>query len=194
LGCTRRAGGGAEENHRALCYDLLCVPRLHSPRHFRSGTAPRRPDASPDRSSSADARRSPADVRKEEEPNAPPSQPQPQSQAQPPTQSQAQPSTKSRSKSRQVSVKGGGGGPPVMQVGPSWPNDDNSMGAVWFYTQSGGVWTQQGTKMTTFFGPPAGTPNRSPCPTTVTSPPWAPPPNSEPIFSREAMAFGTGPY
>jgi hypothetical protein len=60
LACTRRAGGGAEENHRALCYDLLCVPRLVSPRRFRSGTAPRRPLASPDRSSSADARRSPA--------------------------------------------------------------------------------------------------------------------------------------
>jgi hypothetical protein len=52
----------------------------------------------------------PPDVRKEEEPNALQSQPQ----------SQAQPSTKSRSQSRQQSARvRGGGGPPVLRVGPS---------------------------------------------------------------------------
>ena len=63
----------------------------------------------------------PPDVRKQEEPNAPQSQPQPQSQAPPLTKSRAQPSTKSQSQSRQVSVKGrgGGGSPPLLQVGPS---------------------------------------------------------------------------
>jgi hypothetical protein len=54
----------------------------------------------------------PPDVRKQEEPGAPQSEPQPQS--------QAQPSAKSRSQSRQQSARGlGGGGPPVLQVGPS---------------------------------------------------------------------------
>jgi hypothetical protein len=61
----------------------------------------------------------PPAVQKEEEPGAKawPNL-QPQSQDQPPTQSQT-PSRKSRSQSRQASAKGGGGGPPLLQVGPS---------------------------------------------------------------------------
>jgi hypothetical protein len=54
----------------------------------------------------------PPDVRKQEEPGAPQSEPQPQSQAQTPA--------RSRSQSRQQSARGlGGGGPPILQVGPS---------------------------------------------------------------------------
>jgi hypothetical protein len=62
----------------------------------------------------------PPDVRKQEEPNPPQSQQQPQPQTQPPARSEARQATRSRSQSRQQSATGrAGGGPPVLQVGPS---------------------------------------------------------------------------
>jgi hypothetical protein len=58
----------------------------------------------------------PPSVLKEEQPGAKP-WPQPQAQSEP--QTEPKPQTKSRSRQQTASVRGGGGGPPTLQVGPS---------------------------------------------------------------------------
>ena len=65
---------------------------------------------------------------------------------------------------------------PPTATPPSWAGhcDNSSIGAAWVYTRSGGVWTQQGSKLV---GTGAvGTPSKAPpsrCPATATPPSWA---------------------
>ena len=65
---------------------------------------------------------------------------------------------------------------PATATPPSWAGLDNRTGAAWVFTRSGGVWTQQGSKLV---GTGAvGTPTKagpSRCPPTATPPSWARP-------------------
>jgi hypothetical protein len=61
------------------------------------------------------------------------------------------------------------------------PNDNTSAGAAWVFTRSGGVWTQQGSKLVGGGAVGNATPHRanlSRCPPMATPPSWAVVPTS----------------